>query len=97
MMYVHSSLYVFYTSFVLVTISCFHYSPDHWLYYVKYMNCQIKCHFASEGCKDGDSSIIEAKDFIKYNKSVEEAKKSGRYSPSLLTELEFIWKLQNLS
>ena len=58
------------------------------------MNCQIKCHSAGEGSKDGHSSIIEAKDFIKHNKSVEETKKSGRYQAPFLAELELIWKLQ---
>ena len=46
---------------------------------MNYLNCQIKCHSAGEGSKDGHSSIIEAKGFIKHNKSVEGAKKSGRY------------------
>ena len=63
----------------------------------KILDCQIKCHFAGEGSKDDHSSIIESKDFIKYNKSVEGVKKSGRYSPPLLVELEFIWKLQKLN
>ena len=72
----------------------FHYSPDHWSYYVNYLNCQIKCHSTGEGSKDGHSSIIEAKDFIKHNKSVEEAKKSGRYRAPFLAELELIWKLR---
>ena len=43
---------------------------------MNYLNCQIKCHSAGEGSKDGHSFIIEAKDFIKHN---EGAKKSGRY------------------
>ena len=42
---------------------------------MNYLNCQI----AGEGSKGGHSSIIEAKDFIKHNKSVEGAKKSERY------------------
>ena len=41
----------------------------------------------------GHSSIIKAKDFIKHNKSVEKAKKSGRYWAPFLAELELIWKL----
>ena len=86
-----SLLFVIISSY---TVFYFHYSPDHWSYYVNYLNCQIKCHSAGEGSKDGHSSIIEAKNFIKHNKSVEEAKKSGRYQEQFLAELELIWKLQ---
>ena len=68
-------------------------SPDHWSYYVNYLNCQIKCHSAGEGTKAGHSHIIEAKDFIK---SVEEAKKSGRFQAPFLAELELIWKAWKL-
>ena len=46
---------------------------------MNYLNSQIKCHSTGEGSKDGHSSIIEAKGYIKHNKSVEEAKKSGRH------------------
>ena len=53
----------------------------------------IKSHCIGEGSKDGHSSIIESKDFIKHNKSVEDVKKSGRYRAPFLAELELIWKL----
>ena len=81
------------SSYTVFSFFYFYYSPDHWSYYVNYLNCQIKCHSAGEDSKDGHSSIIEAKDFIKHNKSVEEAKKSGRYRAPFLAELELIWKL----
>ena len=74
-----------------ILVLYFHYSSDHWSYYVNYLNCQIKCHSAGEGSKDRHSSIIEAKDFIKHNKSVEKAKKSGRYRAPFLAELELSW------
>ena len=74
-------------SFVLVIMSCFHYTPDHQSYL-------DKSHSAGEASKDGHSSIIEAKDFINHNKTVEEAKKSGRYRAPFLAEVELIWKLR---
>ena len=39
-------------------------------------------------------SLVALKDFIKHNKSVEEAKKSGRYRAPFLAELELTWKLR---
>ena len=71
-----------------------YYSPDHWLYYVNYLNCQIKRHSTGEANSSGHSPIIEAKDFIRHNKSVEEAKKQGKLRAPFLAELEFIWKLR---
>ena len=84
---------LYFVSFRCDIISCFHYSPDHWSYYVNYLNCHIKCHAADKGSKDAHSPIIKAKNFINHDKSVEEAKKSGRYRAPFLAELELIWKL----
>ena len=75
-------------------VLCFYYSLDHWSYYVNYLNCQIKRHSTGEANNAGHSPIIEAKDFIRHNKSVEEAKKQGKYRAPFLAELEFICKLQ---
>ena len=69
-------------------------SPDHWLYYVNYLDCQIKRHSAGEGTKTGHSPITEAKDFIRHNKSTEAAKKRGRLRAPYLAELELTWKLR---
>lgn len=65
-----------------------HYSPDHWSYYVNYLNCQIKRHSTGETNNAGHSPIIEAKDFIRHNKAVEEAKKQGKVWAPFLGELE---------
>jgi len=79
---------------ILICVCSSHYSPDHWSYYVNYLNCQIKRYSAGEGSRTGHSPIIEAKDFIRHNKSIEEAKKQGRYRAPFLAELEFVWKLR---
>ena len=87
--------YVYKNNAISYNILCFPlYSPDNWSYYVNYLNCQIKRHSAGEGSKAGHSPIIEAKDFIRHNKSIEEAKKSGRYRAPFLAELELVWKLK---
>ena len=70
-------------------------SPDHWSYYINYLDCQIKCHSAGESTKAGHSPFIKAKDFIRHNKSTETAKKHERLQALYLAELELTWKLRN--
>ena len=59
-----------------------------------YLDCQINRYSAGEGTKAGHSLIIEAKDFIRHNTSIEAAKKRGRLWAQYLAELELIWELK---
>ena len=61
---------------------------------MNYLDCQIKRHCAGESSKGGHSPIVEAKDFIRHNKSIEEVKKQGRYRAPFLAEMKLICKLQ---
>ena len=61
---------------------------------MNYLDCQIKCHFAVEDAKAGHYPIIEAKDFIRHNKSIEAAKKRRRVQAQYLAKLELIWELK---
>ena len=65
-------------------------------YYINYLDCQIKRHSAGESTKAGNSPFIEAKDFIRHNKSTETAKKRERLQALYLAELEMTWKLRKV-
>ena len=47
------------------------------------MDCQIKRHCAGESSKGGHSPIVEAKDFIRHNKS---DKETGKAMESFVAE-----------
>ena len=80
------------TTFSLYVHICYilslYFRPDHWSCYMNYLDCQIACHSVGEGTKAGHSPIIEVKDFIRHNKSIEAAKKHGRLQAQYLAELE---------